>query len=294
MSALLLSRPDIAQLMTPTDYFAAVETGFRLSKQGLMRSPAPMHADGVGGAFHAKSAVMMGDRKLAAIKLNGNFPGNPMRGLPTIRGVIVLSDAETGEVLALMDSIEITLRRTAAASALAATHLARPDSKTFAVVGFGAQARPQVEALAEVLPFERGWVWDIDNTKASSFAVELSRALGVKVEAAASLAQATRARDVIVTCTTARAPFLESEYVSPGAFVAAVGADSPEKSEIAPILMAEAAVVADVIEQCAVMGDLHHAIAAGAMTAADVHADLGDIVVGGNRDPGRCQRSPRL
>lgn len=287
MSALLLSQADIAQLMTPTDYIAAVESGFRLSKQGLVRSPAPMHIHGVGGAFHAKGAVLMGDRKLAAVKLNGNFPGNPARGLPTIRGVIMLSDAETGEVLALMDSIEITLRRTAAASALAAKHLARKDAKSFAIVGCGAQARPQAEALAEVVPFERGWVWDIDSAKAAACAVELSRALGVRVEVAASLSHATRASDVIVTSTTARAPFLGPEEVSPGAFIAAVGADNPEKSEIAPALMKIATVVADVIEQCVVMGDLRHAIAAGAMTATDVHADLGDVVTGAK--PGRTR-----
>jgi ornithine cyclodeaminase/alanine dehydrogenase-like protein (mu-crystallin family) len=101
------------------------------------------------------------------------------------------------------------------------------------------------------------------------------------------LREATLGAHVIVTCTTARAPFLNVGDVSPGVFIAAVGADNPEKSEMAPALMAEASVVADVLAQCAVMGDLHHAIAAGAMTADRVRAELGDVVVGTKRGRSR-------
>ncbi len=86
--------------------------------------------------------------------------------------------------------------------------------------------------------------------------------------------------DVIVTCTTSRHAFLEASMVGQGTFVAAVGADSPEKSEVAPDLMAKALVVADALDQCAVMGDLHHAIEAGAMDRAGVHAELGALVAG--------------
>ncbi|HET9231435.1 MAG TPA: ornithine cyclodeaminase family protein, partial [Vitreimonas sp.] len=218
------------------------------------------------------------ERKLAALKLNGNFPGNPARGLPTIQGVILLCDADTGAVLAIMDSIEITLRRTAAATALAAKHLARRDADLLAVIGCGAQARAQVEALADVLPLKRGVAFDLDADRARDFAAEARSIL--PFEATHSLQDATRRAQVIVTCTTARAPFLDAPDVSPGAFIAAVGADNPEKSEIAPALMAKAAVVADVLAQCLVMGDLHHAVKAGAMTADQVRAELGEIIVG--------------
>jgi alanine dehydrogenase len=279
MSTLLLTRAEIAGLMKPSDYLGAVETAFRLSKQGQTEAPLPMAIHGLGGgAFHAKGAAMFGERKLAALKLNGNFPGNPARGLPTIQGVILLCDAETGAVLAIMDSIEITLRRTAAASALAARHLARRSAQTLSIVGCGAQARAQAEALADVMALERGVAFDIDAEKARAFATEMQGVL--PFDAATSLRDATRAADVIVTCTTARTPILDAGDVSPGAFIAAVGADNPEKSEIAPALMARAAVVTDVLAQCLVMGDLRHAVEAGAMTADGVRADLGDLVVG--------------
>jgi alanine dehydrogenase len=284
MSALLLTRSDVARLLTPADYIRAVEDGFRQSALGNTTSAPPMHIGGVGGAFHAKGAAMAG---FAALKVNGNFPGNPKRGLPTIQGVVLLADAETGALLAIMDSIEITLRRTAAATALAARYLARPGAHTLAVIGCGAQARPQIEALAAVLPLRTTLVFDADADKALAFAANAAEALGLDVRAAPTLREATLTADVIVTCTTARHAFLNAGDVAAGAFVAAVGADNPVKHEVTPDLMAKAKVVTDVTAQCASMGDLHHALHAGAMRLEGVHAELGDIVAGAK--PGRTR-----
>jgi ornithine cyclodeaminase/alanine dehydrogenase-like protein (mu-crystallin family) len=127
--------------------------------------------------------------------------------------------------------------------------------------------------------------WDIDATATRAFAVRMQAETGLPVEAVTTLGEATRISDVIVTCTPARVPFLGLDDVRPGCFVAAVGADNPAKSEIKPDLMAQAMVVVDVLEQAAVMGDLHHAIAAGAKRIDDVSAELGQVV-GGSR-PGR-------
>ncbi|MEQ1708444.1 MAG: ornithine cyclodeaminase family protein [Terricaulis sp.] len=286
---ILLNRGDIAALMSPADYLTAVENAFRASGQGNTSSPSPMHIPTNGGGFHAKGAALKCDgHSYVALKLNGNFPGNPDRGLPTIQGAILLCDADNGRVLAILDSIEITLRRTAAASALAARHLARSDAKTLAIFGCGAQARAQAEALAEITPFERALVWDLDATKAKQFAHDMGDALGFAFEVAPNARSAARAADVIVTCTTARTPFLAEADVPPGAFIAAVGADHPQKSEIAPALMAKAVVVVDNLDQCLHMGDLHHAVEAGAMRPGDVHAALADIVTGAR--PGRSRR----
>jgi len=182
-----------------------------------------------------------------------------------------------------MDSIEITLRRTAAATALAARFLARPDSATVLICGCGEQGAAQLDALCEVLPLRRAFAWDRDRAKARAFA-EARRRPGLGVEAVGEL-RAAAAADVIVTCTTASTPFLEPGLVADGAFIAAVGADSPHKSEVQPALMKRAMVVADVLAQCAIMGDLHHAMKAGAMGADDVHAELHELVAG--TKPGR-------
>lgn len=284
--ALLLKRSEIAALMTPQDYLAAVEAGFRSYASGGCDIPPPMHIPAGEGGFHAKGARIELDRDYVAVKLNGNFPGNPRRnGLPTIQGTVLLCDGVDGAVLAVMDSIEITLGRTAAASALAACFLARGDADCIAICGCGEQGRAQLGALSRVMPINKARVWDLDAGKARAFARDMAAALGLEVNAVPEVGDATLPSGVIVTATTAQTPFLTRNIVSKGTFVAAVGADHPEKSELAPELMADATVVVDLLAQCVLMGDLHHAIAAGRMSPDDVHAELGELVVG--RKPGR-------
>src|SRR5262249_58141089 len=113
------------------------------------------------------------------------------------------------------------------------------------------------------LDLRRVFAWDIDPAAARAFAVRMQAESGLAVEPATVMSEATRASDVIVTCTPARVPFLGLDDVPAGCFVAAVGADNPAKSEIKPDLMARAIVVVDVLDQAVVMGDLHHAVAAG-------------------------------
>jgi ornithine cyclodeaminase/alanine dehydrogenase-like protein (mu-crystallin family) len=262
------------------DWLAAAEVAFRAAAEGRSRAPPPMTLEGRGGAFHAKGAAIAHDGRLfVALKLNGNFPANPvLRGLPTIQGAILLCDGETGSLLAIMDSREVTLRRTAAASALAARHLAHPDSASLFLCGCGVQGAAHLAAFREVLPLRQVHAFDRAPDRARDFARE-NDAADLAVEAVADF-EAARRCDVIVTCTTSTLAFLDRDSVGPGSFIAAVGADSPAKSEIAPDLMASALVVADRLDQCEVMGDLHHAVSAAAMTRADVHGELGELVTG--------------
>jgi alanine dehydrogenase len=275
---LILSRRDVQALMTPDDYLEAVREGFRAAAGGRAQAPAPLAVAGEGGAFHAKAARIELDRPYVALKLNGNFPDNGrLHGLPTIQGAILLCDGRNGALLAVMDSIEVTLRRTAAATALAAQYLARRDSRTLLVCGCGAQAVAHLAALRQVLPIDRGFAWDCDLAKAAAFAAASNF---IRLTAVTDLSAAAAESDVILTCTTAQAPFLHAGIVPAGAFVAAVGSDSPDKNEIGPDLMVRALVVADVLDQCVEMGDLRHALAAGALCRGDVHGELADLVSG--------------
>jgi len=281
--ALILSRRDVRALMAPADWLAAAETAFVAAAAGRGHAPPPMHVHGDGGVFHAKGARLDLDRRFVAVKVNGNFPGNPgERGLPTIQGAILLCDASDGRLLAILDSMEVTLRRTAAASALAARHLARPDSETLLVCGCGEQGAAHVAALRDLFPLRRVFAWDRDPARAETLARSIP---DIEATAVADLGEPARSSDVIVTCTTAREPFLGADVVRPGSFVAAVGADNPDKSEIRPDLMAEVRIVADSIDQCAAMGDLCNAIAAGAVCRDDVDSELADVVAGAR--PGR-------
>jgi len=251
---LFLSRRDVASLLDLDDCIGAVERAFAMLGRGELPPPAIAGVHAAGGAFHIKAAIAGG--RFAA-KINANF----FEAVPRIKGVVVLADAADGRPLAIMDSIEITILRTGAATAVAAKALARSDARTALICGCGLQGRIQARARSRVRPIER------------FFAREIGAEVVEEVVPA----------DVVITCTPSRAAFLDR--VAPGTFVAAVGADSEEKSEIAPALLAASKVVTDVTEQCAAIGDLHHAIAAGAMTRQGVYAELGEIVAG--RKPGR-------
>jgi alanine dehydrogenase len=281
-STLILRRDDVRHLLGMPECIDAVEGAFRCHAQGDAIPPAMFGVHVERGGFHIKTAgTRAGTAPVFAAKVNANFPGNPDRyDLPTIQGVIALFDAVNGRVLALLDSIEITSVRTAAATAVAAKYLAPAGAATVTLCGCGEQSRNQLRALTCVRPIQRVMALDVDGDRARRFAAEMSTELGIVVTSAEELGDETRASDIWVTCTPARRWFVGRSHVAAGAFIAAVGADNPEKQEIEPELLAESAVVADVVEQCATIGDLHHALAAGVMRLEDVRAELADVVSG--------------
>jgi ornithine cyclodeaminase/alanine dehydrogenase-like protein (mu-crystallin family) len=142
------------------------------------------------------------------------------------------------------------------------------------------QGRAQLRALAAVRRLTRAYAVDRDSARAAVFAREMSKTLGFEVVAADDLDAAVRASDICVTCTPSRKPILGRAPVARGTFIAAVGADNEAKQELEPALMASSAIVVDVLEQAVSIGDLHHAIAAGAVTPGDVRAELGQVVAG--------------
>ncbi len=200
---------------------------------------------------------------------------------------MLLCDAANGYPLAVLDSIEITIRRTGAATAVAAKYLAREDARVVTICGCGNQGRIQLEALARVRRLERAYAFDTDSARAEEFASDMSKRLGIRVEAVPQPGPAVRASDIAVTCTPSREPFLHLEDVKPGTFLAAVGADSADKQELDPRILAAATVVVDSLDQCAEIGELHHAIAGGLMTRSDVRAELSDLAAG--TKPGRTR-----
>lgn len=281
---LILTRSDVGALLSLDECIAAVEKAFRLHGEGKTPPPGILGIHAGAGGFHIKTGLLSSDRSYFVAKLNANFSQNPQRfGLPTIQGVVVLCDAENGRLLALLDSTEITLLRTGAATAIAAKYLARPDARVATVCGCGSQGRIQLQALRSVLPLERANVFDVDDRKAKALAAEFSAEPGITLRAVRDLGPALRESEVCVTCTPVKQPFLHKEDVRPGTFLAAVGADAPDKQELEPALLAGNKLVTDVTEQCATLGELHHALEAGLLNRADVYAELGEIVAGRKR-----------
>jgi ornithine cyclodeaminase/alanine dehydrogenase len=284
---LILKKSEIASLLTLAECVPAVEEAFRMRAEGRALASGLMHIDADGGEFHIKGGGLRLERTYVALKANGGFFRNrKLYGLPNIQGVILLFDGGTGSPLAVMDSIDITILRTGAATAIAARVLARTDASTALVCGCGNQGRIQLASLRHALPtLRRAFAYDVDPAAARTFAAETAASLGLEVTPEADLGRAAAQSDVIVTCTPAKGYFLLKRHVRPGTFVAAVGADSPDKQELEPALLAGAKVVVDILDQCARVGELHHALDAGLMTTADVHGELGEILAG--RRPGR-------
>jgi alanine dehydrogenase len=286
MAALILTRADVASLLDLHDCIAAVEDAFRQHALGSAVSPAVLSVHADHGAFHIKAAGVHRPVPYFAAKLNGNFSANRERfGLPTIQGVIVLADLNSGTPLAIMDSTEITLQRTGAATAVAATYLSRDEPSTVTIAGCGLQGRVQLRSVAAVRQVVEVHAFDIDARAARAFALEMAPVVGAPIHPTDDLRAALARSDIVVTCTTSRTPIVHQDDIRPGTFVAAVGADNLDKHEIDVALLASADVVVDVLDQAATIGDLHHALAAGVMRREDVRAELGEIVIG--RKPAR-------
>jgi len=283
---LILSRGEVADLLNINEYIAAVEQVFKLYGEGKTQPPGILGVHAHDGGFHIKAGILELDRSFFAAKINANFPQNATRfGLPLIQGAVFLADAQNGYPLAIMDSMEITIRRTGAATAVAAKYLARPDSKSILVCGCGNQGRVSIQALARIFSVEHVFAYDIDNIQARRFANEVSDELKIAVESTRDLEEAMKRSDICVTCTPSTRFFLKQEYVQRGTFVAAVGADSETKQELEPALLARNKTVVDIVDQCASIGELHHAIASDLMTKQHVHAELGEVIAG--TKPGR-------
>jgi alanine dehydrogenase len=263
------------------DCIAAVEAAFAAVSKGKTTQSGVLGSHVAEGGFHVKTAGLLGNAAYFAAKINANFPMNPSRsGRPTIQGIVVLYDATNGDPLAVMDSGELTRIRTAAATAVAAKYLSRVDASSVTICGCGLQAAAQLEALCAVRPIARAFAHDLDPARALAFAADATDRLHIDVRPVSTIAEGSTRSDIVVTCTPSTRPILGPGDLAEGAFIAAVGADSEHKHEIDVKLMARSAVVVDVLSQCAAIGDLHHAIDAGAMGAEDVRAELADVVSG--------------
>jgi ornithine cyclodeaminase/alanine dehydrogenase-like protein (mu-crystallin family) len=178
--------------------------------------------------------------------------------------------------VALLDSLVVTIMRTAAVTAIAVRHLA-PGSRSALLVGAGTQAEMQIAALQLGAQIETLAVYDLATDKAEVL-VEKARTRGIDARVVTDVERAAAESDVVVTVTPARSPILNK--APKGALVVALGADEPGKRELGPDVLTEAKVVVDVLEQAAYAGELSSAIGDGSITREDVYAELGEIVAG--------------
>lgn len=252
----------------------------RASMPPIMRIDVPEH----NGEVDIKSAYLPGWPGIA-VKLSAGFFDNPARGLPSLGGLMVVLDTETGVPQAvLFDNGWLTDLRTALAGAVAADALARTDATRVAVFGAGVQARLQVQALAGVRPLDHVTVWARRREAATALADQLAEELGMATAVASSRADAVAAADVVVTTTPSTEPLLDAAMLRPGLHVTAIGSDAEHKQELAADVVAAADVfVCDRVAQSQRLGELRAAVAAGFDPADAI--ELGTVLAGDH--PGR-------
>lgn len=285
----ILTEADLRRIVSlDADAVACVEDAFSalatkaVAMPPILRLDIPEHR----GEVDVKTAYVPGLDGFA-IKISPGFFDNPKLGLPSLNGLIILLNARTGLVEAvLLDNGYLTQVRTAAAGAVAAKHLARTDARTAAILGAGEQARLQLRALTLVRPIERARIWAREPARAAHAAADLTRQLGIPVEVAATAEAACAFVDIIVTATPAQTPILKADWLTPGQHITAMGSDSEHKNEIDHAVFAKVVYVADSLAQTRRLGELAHAIKAGSATERQPFAELGQVIA--RRAPGRA------
>jgi ornithine cyclodeaminase/alanine dehydrogenase-like protein (mu-crystallin family) len=259
--------------VSPSAAVDAVRAAFVAHARGEWSMPPKVYVTNYpAGDFRAMPALGGGH---ALLKWVTSFPGNPSRGLPTVIGVVLVSNAETGVLEAVLDAAAVTALRTGAAAVLAAETLARPGAATFAVVGAGVNGRAAARTL--VARDRKPLLWDVDRVRVRAVADEL----GVGV--ASSRAEALSA-DVVVTVTPGHEILFPEGSLRRGQHVSLMGADGPDKAEVAPAEVARARLFCDDWEQAGHGGELHDAVQAGMVSRAAV-TELGAVLAG--TAPGR-------
>jgi alanine dehydrogenase len=268
MEVPFFSARDVEAAVPPTLAYEAVRAGFVAYARGEWTMHPKLYVTNYpAGDFRAMPALGGGH---ALLKWVTSFPGNPARGLPTVTGIVVLCDADTGMVVALLDAAAVTALRTGAAAALAADALGRRDAETTAVVGAGVNGLAAARTFVALgLPVA---LWDVDAARAAAAAASIG------ADVASSLAEALAA-DRLVTVTPGREILLPEGSLRPGQHVSLMGADGPRKAEIAAAELARIRVFCDDWEQASHGGELTAAVAAGLLEREQVGM-LGDVLAG--------------
>ncbi|MBM2714595.1 cyclodeaminase [Mesorhizobium caraganae] len=288
----ILTEKELRTIVTlDLDAVACVENAFRALATLPVAMPPILRLDihEHRGEVDVKSAYVPGIDGFA-VKISSGFFDNPKLGLPSGGGMMVLLSARTGVVEALLlDNGYLTDIRTAAAGAVAAKHLSRPDSSVAAIFGAGVQAGLQLEALMLVRPIAEARIWARDAAKAEATAGALREKLGILVRAEPDAAKAVGGADIIVTTTPSTEPLIKAGFVVAGQHVTAMGSDAEHKNEIAPAILRMADLyVADSATQTRRLGELHHAIASGVMSADAEITELGQIIAGERHGRGQA------
>jgi alanine dehydrogenase len=277
---LVLDRNSVARLIDVKKAIGAVEGAFMEYGRGRVQMPPKIyiHLKKYDGDFRAMPAYI---EKLdrCTLKWVNVHPRNSISGLPTVMAVIILSDPRNGLPLCIMDGTLATNLRTGAAGAVAAKYLARKDPRMIGMVGCGAQAKAQLQALGSLFDIPMIKVWSRGGICVKEFIKAMKRP-GCDIYESMSIKECVRDCDIIVTTTPSRKPLVKSAWIKKGAHINAIGADAKGKEELDPEILKNAKVVVDSWAQASHSGEINVPLIGGLISKNDIYAELGDIVAG--------------
>lgn len=292
---IVLTASDVRRTLPMKETITAMKLAYAALSDG--RAQVPLRArlpvsPHQGVSLFMPAFVQDEEGESLAVKVVSIFPKNEHRDLPIIHAAVLVLEANTGRVMALLEGGTLTAIRTGAASGAATDVLARPDAEVAAIFGAGVQGRTQLEAVCAVRPIQTVWVLDPSSERVEAFIRDLAGKSSIPsdLRAASTPAEAVREADVICTATTSSTPVLDDLDLKPGVHINGIGSYTPEMQEIPAKTIARALVVVD--SRSAVLteaGDLIQPIRQGIITESHIHAELGEIILG--RKPGRTDEA---
>jgi alanine dehydrogenase len=288
----ILSDQDVAALLPHEEVIGMVDTVFQEWGRGNVVMPPKVNLDMSRSGHDSWSNAMpayLPSCNVGGLKWVGGYGSNPARGMPYIMGIVVLTDPESGQTLAVMDGIYVSDWRTGASAAIAAKYLAGEGTAKIALVGAGAQGRTAAVCLHEVFPAAQLTVADISAPRRAAFCAETQAKHGFAVTDAPSVETAVSGADVVVLLTTAHEPFLKAEWIAEGCLTLAMG--SYQQTEDKLILDSDKIIV-DSWGQAEHRGELKPLVKAGRLGESDIAGELGFIATG--IKPGRTSPTERI
>jgi len=278
---LILSEEEVRSCLPMKDAIDAVRQAYIAFAEGRVTIPPVVHlsVEKYNGEVDIKSGYVE-DFGLIGTKIASGFYDNPKIGLRSGVAVVILMDLKTSLPLAIMDGTYLTAVRTGAAGAVAASVLARKDSKKVGLIGAGTQGRMQVLALNEMFTIEQVKVFDKDEKSSEKYSSEMAKRLGIDIRAVGDAREAVTDADIVVTVTPSRKAIVMDEWIQNGVHINAIGADAAGKQELDPKIMKRAKIVVDSLKQCRVIGETQHALSQGLIKETDIHAEIGEILNG--------------
>lgn len=214
------------------------------------------------------------------IKILSQNEQNRIKGFPTIMGIILLIDGDTGQILALIDGSYLTALRTGAASGLASDYLARMDAEILAIFGCGAQGRTQLEAITNVRNIKQVYIYDIDRSIAEIYLKEMKKKFDLEITITDDLGHLKKA-DIICTSTNSRSPLFNMDHIREGVHINAIGSFKPNMQEIDPGIIKNSKLYVDSIESCIKeSGDIIIPLRDGIITEDHILGEIGSVVLG--------------